>query len=117
VINEMSNNLDDELRRALQAVDPGEEFTQRVVSSIAGDSARARRPAAARYRWLPAALAASLVLGFLVAHDWQMRREHQGLEARKQLIEALRVTGAKLDLAYRVVNDEASASASEISGA
>jgi hypothetical protein len=30
----------------------------------------------------------------------------QGLEARAQLLEALRVTGEKLDLAYRVVNDE-----------
>jgi hypothetical protein len=113
----MSNNLDDELRRALRAVDPGEEFTQRVVSSVAGDSAQSRRPATARYRWLPAALAAALVLGFLITHDWQMRREHQGREARKQLIEALRVTGAKLDLAYRAVNDEAHTSASEISGA
>jgi hypothetical protein len=46
-----------------------------------------------------------------------MRHEQQGLEARKELLEALRVTGAKLDLAYRVVNDDARASASEISGA
>jgi hypothetical protein len=117
VINDMSNNLDDELRGALRPVDPGEEFVQRVLSRVARDSARSRRPAKARYQWLSAALAASIVLGFLITHDWQMRREQQGLEARKQLLEALRVTGAKLDLAYRVVNDEARASASEISGA
>jgi hypothetical protein len=117
VINDMSKNLDDELRGALRPVDPGEDFAQRVLSRIANDSARSRHPAKARYQWLPVALAASVVLGFLVSHDRQMRRAQQGLEARRQLIEALRVTGAKLDLAYRVVNDEARASASEISGA
>jgi hypothetical protein len=117
VINDMSNNLDDELRRALRPVDPGEEFAQRVVARIARDSTVSRRHAIARYQWLPAALAASVVLGFLTTHDWRMRHEQQGLEARKELLEALRVTGAKLDLAYRVVNDEARAPASEISGA
>jgi hypothetical protein len=117
VINDMSNNLDDELRGALRPVDPGEEFAQRVLSRIAHDSIGSRRPARARYQWLPAALAASVVLGFLISHDWRMRHEQQGLEARKELLEALRVTGAKLDLAYRVVNDEARVSASEISGA
>jgi hypothetical protein len=55
---------------------------------------------------LSGAIAASIVLGFLITHEWQARRERQGLEARSQLLEALRVTGEKLDLAYRVVNDE-----------
>jgi hypothetical protein len=117
VINDMSNNLDDELRGALRPVDPGEDFAQHVQLRIAQDSRQSRRPAKARYQWLPVALAASVVLGFLISHDWQMRREQQGLEARRQLIEALRVTSAKLDLAYRVVNDEARASTNEISGA
>ena len=117
MIIDMSNNLDEELRGALRPVNPGEEFTDRVLSRIAHDSSRSRRPARNRYRWLPAALAASVVLASLITHDWQLRREQRGLEARKELLEALRVTGAKLDLAYRVVNDEARASASEISGA
>lgn len=112
----MNNNLDDELRGALRPVDPGEEFAQGVLSRIANDLTRSRRPAKARYQWLPAALAASIVLGFLTTHDWHTRRERQGLEARRQLLAALRVTGAKLDLAYRVINDEARASASETSG-
>jgi hypothetical protein len=117
VINDMSHNLDDELRVALRPVDPGEDFAQRVQLRIAQDSTQSRRPVKARYQWLPVALAASVVLGFLISHDWQTRREQQGLEARRQLIEALRVTSAKLDLAYRVVNDEARASTNEISGA
>jgi hypothetical protein len=39
------------------------------------------------------------------------------LEARKQLIEALRLTGEKLDVAYQAVNREASAPADDGSGA
>jgi hypothetical protein len=104
----MSNDPDDPLRRALRPVDPGEEFAQRVMSRIANDSARSRRWLPVGFRWLSAALAASVVLGFLIIiHASQVRREQQGLEARKQLIEALRVTGEKLDLAYRIVNDKA----------
>ncbi len=32
---------------------------------------------------------------------WQADRETTGLEARRQLIEALHITGEKLDVAYR----------------
>jgi hypothetical protein len=46
------------------------------------------------------------VLTLIVVHDWQTRREQQGLEARRQLIEALRLTGEKLDIAYQVVNED-----------
>ena len=113
----MSNNLDDQLRSALRAVDPGDEFAARVMARIANESMRPRRSMPAGYQWLSAALVAAVVFGALIAHDRQVRREQQGLEARKQLIEALRVTGEKLDLAYRVVNDEAHAATRENSGA
>jgi hypothetical protein len=113
----MSKNLDDELRGALQAVDPGEEFVQHVAARIAGQAARSRRSQPLRYQWLSAAVAASVVLGFLVTHDWQARREQQGIAARNQLLEALRVTGEKLDLAYRVVNDETHSTTSKNPGA
>jgi hypothetical protein len=63
-------------------------------------------PSASLFLWAPAALAASLVLGFAALHQWELRREQQqGLQARRELIEALRVTGEKLDLAYRGVSD------------
>jgi hypothetical protein len=113
----MSNNLDDQLRGALRSVDPDDGFAQRVTSRIVHDSQRSRWSAPLQFRWLSAALVAALVLGVLIAHDWQQRREQQGLDARKQLLEALRVTGEKLDLAYRVVNDEAHSAAGENSGA
>jgi predicted nucleic acid-binding protein len=53
-----------------------------------------------------AALAASVVLSIVVVHEWQLARREKGLEARRQLIEALRMTGEKLDLAYQIVNGE-----------
>jgi hypothetical protein len=53
----------------------------------------------------------------LLAHEWQVRRLEQGREARRQLIEALRVTDEKLNLAYRVVNTREGAAPQEHSGA
>ncbi len=105
----MSNELDDDLRAALRPVDPGERFTQSVLARVAEESTRSPhgpRPHSTTLRWASVALSISLVMGILVAHQWQVRRTQRGLEARKQLIQALQLTGEKLDLAYRVVNDE-----------
>jgi hypothetical protein len=100
----MSDELDDRLRDALRPVDPGEKFTQSVLSRVTRQSLQPqRRPLA--FRWAAAAGVAAVALGALAMHQWQLRR--QGLEARRQLIEALQVTGEKLDLAYRAVNDAA----------
>jgi hypothetical protein len=96
----MSNDLEQQLRAALQRVDPQPGFTQRVMAHIAGEQARRWRLSA----WLPVALAASTIFGAILLHAWQVRHERQGAQARQQLLDALRVTGAKLDLAYRVVN-------------
>jgi hypothetical protein len=106
----MSNDFDERLRKALRPVDPGEPFTQSVLARVAKEPARSTswvtRPT---LRWISAGLAASLLLGVLVAHDWHARRTEEGLEARRQLLEALRVTSNKLDIAYRAVNDGESA--------
>ena len=105
----MSDELEDRLRKALRPVDPEEGFAERVMSRI--DSA----PAPARHRWLPprfrglpAALAASLLLGVVLIYAWQADRERRGLEARRQLLEALHITGEKLDVAYRGVRRQSS---------
>ena len=63
---------------------------------------------------LAASVAFAAVLG---THQWQVHRERQGLEARRQLIEALRVTGEKLDVAYQAVNREAQSATDDGSGA
>jgi hypothetical protein len=108
----MSNDLDMRLRRALRPVDPGEQFTQGVLAHLANEPARpTMRAPRTMMRWAGAAFAVSIVLGILVQHEWQARRTQQGLEARRQLLEALRLTSDKLDVAYRAVNERESSSA------
>jgi negative regulator of sigma E activity len=69
-------------------------------------------------RWVSAALAASVVFAAILGtHEWQERREQAGLEARKQLLEALRLTGEKLDVAYQAVNRESPPTTDDRSGA
>ena len=57
-------------------------------------------------RWTPVALLALVATGFLVVHQWRTQHAQQGEQARRQVIEALRVTSEKLDLAWRVVKDK-----------
>ncbi len=119
----MSDDLDNTLRKALRPVDPGEDFTARVLARVAADGvsgASGAVPATrkvARSVWLPAALAASLALVVFGVHKWNVRQEEAGLAARDQVMEALRVTSQKLDLAYQTVNSPAPAPASDGSGA
>src|SRR6185437_10981092 len=96
----MSDDLDQQLRKALRAVDPGEEFARNVLSRI--DATAPRRHAPFRWQW--AAVLATVAIGSLALYGWQMRRA-EGAEARRQLIEALHLTGEKLDMASRAVND------------
>jgi hypothetical protein len=115
----MSDDLEDPLRKALRPVDPAEGFADRVMSRI--DSASATPPSRRwlpdRFRGWPAALAASVVLGVAVIYGWQAERERRGLEARRQLLEALHITGEKLDLVYRGVTHDSSRDSDDDSGA
>jgi hypothetical protein len=103
----MSEDLDKRVRAALQPIDPGEGFTARVMSRIAaGEAASPRVPSMPphfRFAWLPAALAASILAVVVVRHERELRRE-EGLAARAQVIEALRLTSGKLDLAFQLVS-------------
>lgn len=102
----MSDDLEKQLQAALRHVDPPPGFAARVSGRIHGKQHRRWLPL--RYPLIPAALTASILILIcvLIASDWQQRRERQqGLAARQQLIEALRLTGEKLDLAYRGVQD------------
>jgi hypothetical protein len=67
--------------------------------------------------WIPLALAASLVAAAVLGIEWHERRNLEGLEARRELIEALQVTNQKLDLADRLVNRPHSSGADPDSGA
>ena len=115
----MSDDLEDSLRAALRPVDPGERFTASVMARIADESThtlRAPRPYDTTLRWTSVALVVSLVMGILVARELRMRHTQRGLQARAELLQALKLTGEKLDIAYRVVNDEEHAEPDKDSG-
>jgi negative regulator of sigma E activity len=111
----MSKDFEQQLRDALRPVDPEEGFEPRVMARVAREGSRTRSKVT---RWVSVALAASVVFAAVLGtHEWQMRREQEGLEARKQLIEALRLTGEKLDVAYQAVNRESQPSKDDGNGA
>lgn len=114
----MSDDLDQHLRRALRPVDPGDEFTRAVMARVASQKvtdighARVRPRVASRtLPWAPAAIAASLLIAIVMTHQHRQREENiaQGQRAREELLQALRVTSEKLDIAYQVVHTESSA--------
>jgi hypothetical protein len=108
----MSDDFERELRLALQPVDPPEGFAERVLAKQAQESSRptfferVRMYVRPERGWLIGAIAATsaFVAVAVVVEQRRDQREREGLEARKQLIEALRVTSEKLDLAYQAVN-------------
>jgi len=112
-------DLERSLRAALRPADPGEGFAAGVLARLATDPARAPRPlrSHATASWLTFAAAAAIVLGLFIAHERQVQRTEQGLEARRQLMQALRVTGEKLELASRAVNTSEHSTDSSHSGA
>jgi len=114
----MNDELEKSLRFALRPVDPGEKFTQSVLARVAEEqpAAAARQrdhgrsyfglPARPTFRWASATLGIVLTAGLFAAHQWRIHRTQQGLEARRQLFQALQVTGENLDIAYRMVNNQ-----------
>jgi uncharacterized protein HemX len=112
-------SLEDELRRALRLREPPPGFTERVLARVRQET-DARNPVstapgvrpARRIRWAGwawfgprlqlgvAAVAAALLLAVSLA-VWHRQREEQqrreGEAARAQVIEALRITSAKLN--------------------
>lgn len=117
----MSDDLEKNLRNALKAVEPDDGFAERVLARVrekqAPSSPAPSRWRQNRYRSFGMALAASAVVAVVALHSWQERQERRGLEARQQLIEALRVTGEKLDMAYQGVNSGSRRSAPNDAGA
>jgi hypothetical protein len=109
----MSENFENELRRALRPLDAPAGFTERLMASLPEKRgiALAAPPAARPRRFaqrfgIPLAFAAALVVSMLlgqhVAEVQRQRSEQQaGLAASRELMEALKVTSQKLDLAYQ----------------
>ena len=120
----MSKDIESQLRAALRPVAPSEEFSQRLLAGVTSPrpSPKPRRLAAAGLRplvwWFSASLAASVVLAVGVhQHLQQQRLQQSGLEARREVMEALRMTSQKLNLAYEAVRSQSSSLTDEQSGA
>jgi type VI protein secretion system component VasF len=98
------DQFENDLRKALRQVDPPEGFEQRVLARLAQETAAARRPRVSRFTgW---AVAAGFALAFFggVAMYRQQQQERRALQARDQLVLALRVTSQKLDVVRSRIN-------------
>lgn len=127
----MTESFEDQLRRALRPVDAPQGFAERVLAALPERRASVTPlmvapPARARRSFfMPAALAASLIGAVLLGQHMAQQRdqvasrravqltEQQGREASRQLMQALRVTSQKLDIAYQAVNKPRKYSAEE----
>ncbi len=125
----MSNDIESRMRAALRPMEPSEEFSQKLRARLEqpvqpappgqpprpGFAARGLRPLA---WWLSASLAASVILAVGVQqHLQQQRLQQSGLEARREVLEALRMTSQKLNLAYETVKRQSTSLSDEKSGA
>jgi hypothetical protein len=121
----MSEDIESRLRAALRPVEPSDDFTRSLVARVTADQGTqsnrqqiGRRRSKAPAWWLTASVAASLLIVVGIQHHLQGQREREGgLEARRQVIEALRVTSQKLDLAYEAVRSQSSSLADHQPGA
>lgn len=116
----MDENLDEKLRAALRPVNPDQDFANDVLARIDSNEHHSanqltfpRRP----LRWhIPVALAASVACAIIVGLEWRQQQQ-EGLRAREQLIEALRVTSSKLDLVHNIVEERSRADDARENGA
>jgi len=110
----MTEDFENELRRRLAPLDAPEGFADRVMRALPSDV----KPAVItslptpRRSWMqqfgmPTALAASLLaavmLGRYSAEHREQLAEQRGREASRELMQALRLTSDKLDIAYQAV--------------
>jgi len=121
-------DIEESLPRAMRPVEPPQGFAERVMRALPERTApanvvplsivRKTAPVTAWRRFsVPAALAASLLIavftGQHVATLQAEREEQAGLAASRELMQALRVTSQKLDLAYEAVQRPAPAPPAE----
>jgi hypothetical protein len=115
----MTDELENRLRRALRPLDAPDGFTERLMQRLPQASAQqspvlvalpAPKKKPARHFGLPAAMAASLLaavlLGQQIADDRLADEEAAGRAASQEIMQALRVTSEKLDMAYEAVNPD-----------
>jgi len=116
----MSEDFEQALRRALRRENPGEDFAERVVSRLDANPAEdavgqrtrvprrhATRSQVLRSRWLPAALAACIIVAVgvfqLRQHSLEAERADQ---ARTQLLQALAIASQNINIVRAAVARE-----------
>jgi hypothetical protein len=110
----MSKDIETRLSAALRPVAPSEDFSRNLLTRVMAPQPRQpkpRRPFSDGARslawWFTASLAACLVLAVgIQQHLEQQRQQQSGLEARREVVEALRMTSQKLNLAYEAVKNQ-----------
>jgi len=122
----MSQDLESQLREALRPIAPSATFEKKLIASVTADAQHSQPKAGrvggsgwhSRTRWLSVAAAACLLVAVGLQNRMQLRREREnGMEARRQVVEALRVTSQKLDLAYEIVKSQSSSFTDDNPGA
>jgi hypothetical protein len=127
----MSEEFENQLRKALRPVEAPEGFAERLMQRLPPPREERREPVVvalprrapspARRYGLPAALAASLVAAVFLGQQLADRRfqnqivreQAEGLAAKQELLQALRVTSQKLDMAYEAVSNPPTAGEEE----
>jgi anti-sigma factor RsiW len=111
----VKDDLEAELRSALRPVAPDDDFTQRLIAQVtsrprasSGKRVISRHRRAGARWWLSGSVAAAVLIGIGVQDHLQSRQRDAGLRAKQQVIEALRLTNQKLDIAFQAVRDQSS---------
>jgi hypothetical protein len=120
----MNKDIESQLRGALRPVEPSDEFSRRLLARVNAAGAAPPKPrrlkeGAARplVWWLGASVAACLIMAAGIQQHLQQQRLRQtGLEARREVEEALRVTSQKLNLAFEAIKSQSTTPAEEKSG-
>ena len=120
----MNKDIEAQLRGALRPVEPSDEFSRKLLARVMAAGAAPRKPRRLKERaarplvwWLSACVAACLIMAVGVQQHLQQQRLRQtGLEARREVEEALRVTSQKLNLAFEAIKSQSTTPAEEKSG-
>jgi hypothetical protein len=98
------------LERAMDTEDPGPAFTNRVIAAVQAEQTvvpfTAPRPARRTGLLWRAALPIAATITLLVGGaEWRAKQaeEARGRAAHAQLMQALRMTGEKLDVVHRAI--------------
>ena len=96
------HELEQRLRSAMRPVDPGADFSERVLARIEASTPPVRRPT--RARWGSFALAACVIAGIGLMHWRHEVQQQRGLRASEQLLQAMNIVSEQLSDVRAIVS-------------